>query len=460
MASSTSANPTASPAAAPAQARLTASWTPTTPMPGEPVQFTAKVDGLASRSVDSYGWDFGDDTTATGKDATHEYADTGNRTVTARALLSDGTIVRATRAITVGMKAATADNGTVEAESGTTLPGDEGCTTHQSTNPRPDAWYSLGKPATYYDDGCFHQYMVNEPDTATLDVLIVPPPGATALRDANLLRASVRMWESGLKAGARTHGMHWLADGLSITPMVLGEDVPAGPSAFAPDIVVVLGDAGPAGVMWAYAGVGTDAFSGFCKPVQSAHDGTLPSPDALRTLPGYDGHHGGGWGTVELGCETGGRVCVVAGAALYDLPDDFQAINFFDLMSHELGHCLGLGHVGDASDFGGKAYPPDDIMSYEQDDRDPGVALCVSNLNLKTFAYRYRPFLAGGDPLGYSADRDGYVTMAGGADPAPDSTVLNPLPESSWRIFRTDGTESPSASECPQPNLALIQLPP
>ncbi len=344
----------------------------------------------------------------------------------------------------------------------TPLPGQSGCTTSLSANPRPAAWFSLGKPATYFDDGCFHQFMVNKPDTASIDVLIVPPTGATSLRDANLLRESVQMWEAGLKQGAHTSGMDWLRDGIRITPFVVGEDIPAGVSAAVPDIVVVLGDVGPIGLAWAFAGVGMDGPVTFCHPVADIAAGNYPSREQIRAQPGFDDHHGVGWGTLETACANGSRTCVVAGTVAYDLPTDPQAVNLYDLMSHEFGHCLGLGHVGDASDFASLAYPPDDIMSYEQDGHDPGYMLCVSNLDLKTFAYRYQPLIAGAGSLGYSADSAGYVVMQGGSNPIDSGMtgVLTPIPASSWRIFKSDGSESTVASDCPQPDLALVQLPP
>lgn len=452
---SASPSPSAGPRPSPT---LAIDWSPRTPAPGQDVRFDAKAEGLGSRTVDAYGWEFGDNATASGKSPTHRYAEAGRREVTGRAILSDGTIVQAKRALTVAAPSVPLpSNATApEAAPAPTLPGSEGCNLRQSTNPRPESWYSLGKPDTYYDDGCFHQYTVNDPDTATMDVLIIPAAGALALRDARLVRDSVLMWQDGLKAGARTHGMDWLADGLTLTPMVLGVDVPAGASALAPDIVVVLQDVGPAGITWAYAGIGTDGPLSYCRPLMAAAEGRLAPPQELQAMPNFDGHHGRGWGTLSVACENGARTCVVAGAVLYSLPSDDQAINLYDLMSHEFGHCLGLGHVGDASDFAALAYPPNDIMSYEQDDLDPGVALCVSNLNLKTFAARYRTLIAGAPPLPFSIDAEGYVTMLGGADPTTGSAMRSPLPETTWRVFRADGSESPTVLDCPQPDLALL----
>ncbi|MEA3203293.1 MAG: hypothetical protein QOI63_968 [Thermoplasmata archaeon] len=338
----------------------------------------------------------------------------------------------------------------------TPLPGSAGCTTHTSTNPRPADWYSLGEDGFYFDDACFHQFMVNAPDTAHIDVAIVPPPGPLGLRDAALLRQSVQMWEAGLKAGAHTSGMDWLRDGLTITPFVIGEDVPAGPSALVPDIIIVLGDAGPLGVAYAYAGIGTDSPLDFCHPASAA----FPTIPQIQDQPGFDGHDGGGWGNLAAACGGNGqRTCIVTGAVLFDVPSPQQALNLYDLTSHEFGHCLGLGHVGDASDFQAKDYPVHDIMSYEQDGNDPAFGLCVSNLDLKTFAYRYQPFIEGAPALGYAADGAGYITMQGGSDPAPTNAVLSPLPASSWRIFRADGTLSTTAADCVQPNTGLVQLP-
>jgi hypothetical protein len=144
---------------------------------------------------------------------------------------------------------------------------------------------------------------------------------------------------------------------------------------------------------------------------------------------------------------------------MHALPDNDNAIDLYDLTSHEFGHCLGLGHVGDASDFAAKNYPPDDIMSYEQDGWDPGVGLCVSNLDLKTFAFRYQDLIPTSEPLPYEAP-DGYIRMGGGADPVDGTRMLPALPESSWRVFGAEGVESASAQDCPQPDLALVQTPP
>jgi hypothetical protein len=353
------------------------------------------------------------------------------------------------------------------AASASPLPDAAGCTSDKAANPRPDAWYSLGKPAQYYSDTCFHEFMTNSPDSPTIDVLIVPPPGPLALRDANLVRASVDMWEEGLREGAHTKGMNWLADGMTMNAYVLGEDVPTASALSDPEVVVVLGDSA-AVLAWAYAGIGTDApMELLCHPASPVSGGGFPAAPVLRGMPGFDGHDGSGWGNLNVSCgNNGGRVCFVVGAVAFDTPSAAMARNVYDLASHEFGHCIGLGHVGDASDFGAKAYPPDDIMSYEQDGRDVPYALCVSNLNLKTFAYRYQ-YLIPGAPQSTDGFHDGsshvgYMAMAGGADPwaSPSGPTGGPLVATSWRVFRPDGSESRSPADCRQPDTALVQLPP
>lgn len=347
----------------------------------------------------------------------------------------------------------------------TSLPGESGCSTHTSPNPRPDSWYNaeLGVPDTVYDDSCFHQFMVNSPDTPTIDVAIVPPPGAFGLRDANLLKQSVQMWEDGIQHGARGAGMGWLADGFQLNPYVVGVDVPIGASEVMPDIVILVGDASPYLFGYAFAGVGSDAPITTCHPLTASTTAAdFPSADQVRRMPGFDGHHGGPWGTLDASCPNGERVCTVVGAVLQDGLSAAHTNNLYDLTSHEFGHCLGLGHVGDASDVPASLdYPPDDIMSYETDGHDPSYALCVSNLDLKTIAYRYQPLIPGAPALRYGADASGHIVMQGGANPsAPTNQALaNPLPASSWRIIRADGSLGTSAADCPQPDTSLLPLP-
>lgn len=333
------------------------------------------------------------------------------------------------------------------------LPGDDACNGSTESNPRPAAWFSLGKPSQRFADDCFHQYMVNNPDTPHIQVLIIPSPGQYVARDLNLVYQSIDMMEWGLRDGARLYGMDWFADGFDISVTVWDEETPLEES---PDIIVVQQNA-----MWpfgyAFVGQGSDQISGGCHPFSLGYG----SVDDIRNDPTFSDHHGNGWGTTEAECDNGGRVCTVVSANAADISQRWGARNYYDLFSHEFGHCLGLGHTGDASDFAAKMYPPDDIMSYEQDPHDPNYALCISNLNIKTAAYIYNPLIEGAPALDYSPI-GGYITMEGGSNPTPppgENTLPVPWPESSWRVIGQDGRAYESASDCYRPDLTDPALP-
>lgn len=327
------------------------------------------------------------------------------------------------------------------------------CSDTKTTNQRPSSWYSLGKPAQYFSDECFHQVMVNAPDGATIDIVILPPAGPIPTRDISLLRQSVQMWEEGIYDMALATGRAWLANGITINAFVAGVDVQASGynAAMAdPEIVILTTDVVPVG----YAGIGTDTVS-LCHGIANP----FPTSSQIAALPGYDDHHGRGVGTYAAQCDNGGRVCAVVNNGWLFLPDDEVADAFYDLNSHEVGHCLGLGHVGDASDFAAKAYPPDDIMSYEQDTWAPAYALCVSNLNVKTLAYVYQPFIPGA-PARETTPLGGSITMEGGKETWPGNSVASgEYLGTSWRIIKPDGTLGTSAGQCRQPDPDLLALP-
>lgn len=316
------------------------------------------------------------------------------------------------------------------------------CSTDQVDNTWPASYYALGKPATMFSDDCYHQFLVNEPDTATVDVLILPVAGPVGLRDTGLLRQSVNMWAEGIHDGALATGRPWLANGLQIRAYAVGIDVVPEAALQDPEVIIVSADTVTDGVT-GYAGVGMDAPLAFCGPVNV--NGPFPTSGQIAAVPGFDAHHGNGWGTLALNCgNTYGRHCFVAQASLQWLPSDDTARTLFDLNSHEFGHCLGLGHVGDASDFAAKVYPRDDIMSYENDPWHPNYTLCVSNLNIKTLAYIYGPWL-GRAPGTDGQLLGGYMTMENGA--------------SAWRAVNAAGGLTSSPSQCAQPTVTLVPQP-
>jgi PKD repeat protein len=329
------------------------------------------------------------------------------------------------------------------------------CSTSTVPNPRPASYYNpgLGRPAQAFGDRCFHQYVPTgllDPDTASMDIVIAPAPGPLPLRDISLLRQSVEMWRDGIRDMAEATGRGWLADGLQIRSYVAGVDT-AEPGYSAamwdPEILILTAN----GLPDSYVGLGTDSPVEFCHGVPNP----VPSGSQVAGLPGFDDHHGDGVGTIQFACAgSGGRVCVVANALPLLLPNRANAVDGYDLNSHELGHCLGLGHVGDASDFAALAYPLDDIMSYEVDPWSPAYALCVSNLDVKTLAYVYQPLVPGAPPR-EPGFLEGYMTMEGGRDPWAEGG----RGPTSWRIAKADGTLGTSASQCPQPDPELLALP-
>lgn len=340
----------------------------------------------------------------------------------------------------------------IEAAPTATLPGETGCNLTTESNNRPTGWYSLGRPANRYADDCFHQFMVNEPDTADIQVLIVPPQGQFAARDLNLVYQSIDMMEWGLRDGANLYGMDWFYEGFNIDVTIWDEDTPLSKS---PDIIVIQQNA-PWPFGYAFAGQGSDRPWPGCNPFSVG----FSSVDDIRNHPDFNDHHGQGWGTYDAECENGERICTVVSANVAAIEQRWGARNYYDLHSHEFGHCLGLGHTGDASDFAAKMYPPDDIMSYESDPHDPDYELCISNLNVKTAAYIYSDLIPGAPDVGYGELGNGYIVMEGGSNPAPNNNNFqNPWAPSSWRIIGQDGKEYESAANCYAPSMSNNVLP-
>ena len=67
---------------------------------------------------------------------------------------------------------------------------------------------------------------------------------------------------------------------------------------------------------------------------------------------GFDGHHGDGGGIYVEDCNgsAGGNVCFAVNGGIDPLPGETDLFGLFDLVAHEFGHCLTLGHVGDGAD--------------------------------------------------------------------------------------------------------------
>src|ERR1041385_1579499 len=263
--------------------------------------------------------------------------------------------------------------------------------------------YDTSPPFTDY---CYHQGVWFSPDTADIDVLIFPPASPYEAREWQLVEQSVDNWEDGIHA----LGAPWLS-GLHINDYTVGrQSIPA--EAWAdPEVLVILhGNVDPAG----YAGAATQ-HPGVCHGIE------LPSDPTSQ--PTWHNHGGSPYGHYMTECKGGGRLCVVTDAAALSTPTDNDRRVNFDLVSHEVGHCLTLGHVGDAdteSTDDSLAYPQDDIMSYENDGFHAATMHCPSNLDVHTIEKAFGSLLGQpGATTAVAPAPDGYTNMRPGEWRAP-----------------------------------------
>jgi hypothetical protein len=226
-------------------------------------------------------------------------------------------------------------------------------------------------------DNDHHEYILYEVDTSSIDVLILPPATPfAALGDMDILRSSVQAWDDGIDA----LGPAWLASGVDIRTYVIGEDVPPASALQDPEIIVATAEYNPVVLF----GIGLQVPIGVC-----TQQGGVAS-----TL--FQHAHADGASSVQaVQCQSGGIQCVVLNTNFL-LGGERR---LYDLNAHEVGHCLGIGHVGDALDFDAKTVPLTDIMSYND---VPSQVHCVSTLNIRAFEAVYAPLLgqAGGQGPG------------------------------------------------------------
>jgi hypothetical protein len=211
-------------------------------------------------------------------------------------------------------------------------------------------------------DSNYHQYILYEVDTPHVDVLIVPPASPFATRDVEGIALAVDQWDAGIDAIADP----WFANGFDIESYTLGLDVPSAEALADPEILVIAAEANPALLF----GIGLQTPIGVCYAQEAA----------------WHQHPGSPWGSVMAECGAGGQTCLA-------LNTNFLlggAKRMHDLVSHEFGHCLGIGHVGDAGDFDAKTVPLNDIMSYQY---NPTHVHCVSNLDVESLQGVYAGLL-------------------------------------------------------------------
>jgi len=300
---------------------------------------------------------------------------------------------------------------------------------------------------------CHHGTVgLNGLDSPVVDVAVLVPASPTAERDLRIMRQAVEAWEGGIHYLAGEMGLDWLHDGVDfhITPSIVGAATGDEVSTFPlydPEIVVIASN--PVGA----AGVGVDPTYATAELGILDEDGvpchTIQNPfslDAWEGLPGYDGHHDAGGGVYVEDCGgAGGNVCFSVNGGIDPVAGTTDVFSLFDLVLHETGHCLSLGHVGDGLDGVWGPVPTADIMAYSYD--PPGQNKCVSTLNVEGFALRMSRYL--------DVNGDGIVTEA-------DRLVPNDLRgdgSNPMQVQRPQDHHYASSTgsywECPQPDLGM-----
>lgn len=238
-------------------------------------------------------------------------------------------------------------------------------------------------------DSNYHEYILYEVDTPQVDVLIVPPASPFATRDVATIGLAVDQWSTGIQQLADP----WFASGFAIHPYTLGVDTPTPEALADPEIIVLTAEYNPVLLF----GIGEQTPVGVCVADEST----------------WHQHEGSPWASAMAQCGTGGMVCLAINTNFL-LGGEGQ---MHDLVAHEFGHCLGIGHVGDALDFNAKTVPLNDIMSYQY---NPAHVHCVSTLNVKSLQGVYANLL--GQPGFLPADS--FYTMAPSA--YSQATCSNP----------------------------------
>jgi hypothetical protein len=303
-----------------------------------------------------------------------------------------------------------------------------------------------------FTDFCYHEYVLYNVDQSDIDILILPSASPYAARDAVLMEESVEMWDDGIN----NLGPTWLASGVNLNHYTVGLDTIPENALWDAEIVIIPAEFNPAVLF----GIGLQSPSGLCHGIPNPlgmlsaqdgfgladfYEGTITAQD-MAAMPEFH-QHDGPWGMLTTKCANGGYTCFVINTNFLWLPDNANGIDMFDLNSHELGHCLGIGHVGDALDFTANAYPRDDIMSYESDGWNPNYVLCVSTLNIRALERVYGHMLSQPGYPAFPANSYVHMVPSDWSDDGCTATIPNVLDVS--RVTSSDTVQSvPTDTGC------------
>jgi len=305
------------------------------------------------------------------------------------------------------------------------------------------------------DNLCYHMKVgLNALDSPKVDVDVLIPVSPAAERDMRVATQAVQMWDEGLHYLADQMDLDWLSDGFEMDVRtrlvpVDANSIPLDPiNLVDPEIIVVVSN--PIGGI----GIGIDptAFGG---ELGLYDDQGLPcaevanpfSMDAWEARSGFEQHGGEPGGVYVQDCGgVGGNVCFAVNGAVDPVPGLSDFFPLFELVSHEFGHCLTLGHVGDGADGPWGPTPTNDIMAYSTD--PPLVNKCVSTLDVEGFALRMSNYLdVNGDGKVNVRDRLAPNDVEG--DGLNSFQVQNPADH---RYASATG----NPGDCPQPDVSLV----
>ena len=305
------------------------------------------------------------------------------------------------------------------------------------------------------DNLCYHMLVgLNALDTPRVDVDILVPVSPAAERDMRMAEQAVQMWDEGVHYLAGEMDLQWLRKGFDMHirthELVIDPDgTLAEPlNLVDPEIVVIASN--PAGGI----GIGVDP-SNLASQLgvtdgQGLPCASVPNPFSMaawQAKPGWEQHGGEDGGVYVEDCGgVGGNVCFAVNGAIDPVPGASDFFGIFDLISHEFGHCLTIGHVGDGADGPWGPTPTNDIMAYSTD--PPGLTKCVSTLDVEGFALRM----------------SGYLDVTGdGKVDAADQLVANDVEgdgSNSFQVQHPDdhlyASSTGSPTDCPQPSYSIV----